>query len=318
MGILDVKNLSVSFKEMNDNICAVNELTFSLNKGECLAIVGESGSGKSVTAMSIMRLLGKDACIESGEILFKGRNLLKISEKEMQKIRGKKISMIFQDPMTSLNPVYTIYHQILELYRIHQGKNNYRNEIIELLKKLNITDPISILNKYPFELSGGIQQRIIIAMAFALKPEIIIADEPTTALDVSTQAEILKLLKNLTKEVGASILLITHDMGVVAEMADRVIVMYCGEKVEEREIEKFFLNPIHPYSRGLMEARPQNFDGRFHVIPGSISRVSGKPKQCVYFARCPKWEKICKEHIPKTVGVSGGKVKCFLCENIKS
>lgn len=267
MGLLEVKNLSVSFKAANGRVYAVSDLSFSLKKGKCLAIVGESGSGKSVTALTIMRILEKNASIDGGQIFLGGRDILKMKEKEMQGIRGKQISMIFQDPMTALNPSYTVYSQISELYRLHgRYKKDVRHEIIELLGRLHIPEPEIVLKKYPFELSGGMCQRIVIAMAFALKPDIIIADEPTTALDVSTQAEILKLLKEMSEDTGSSVLLITHDMGVVAEMADEVIAMYCGKKVEEKAVEEFFRNPEHPYTKGLLKARPENFNGRFYTL----------------------------------------------------
>ena len=264
MELLKIKNLSVSFKVACGRVHAVNDLSFSLQKGKCLAIVGESGSGKSVTALSIMRILETNASVDGGQIFFEGRNILAVKEKEMQSIRGKQISMIFQDPMTALNPSYTVYRQIAELYKLHRkAAENVKQEITELLGRLHIPNPELILKKYPFELSGGMCQRIVIAMAFALKPDIIIADEPTTALDVSTQAEILKLLKELSEDTGSAVLLITHDMGVVAEMADEVMVMYNGRRVEKKEAEEFFRNPEHPYTKGLLRARPENFNGRF-------------------------------------------------------
>lgn len=267
MGLLEVKNLSVSFKVADGRVYAVSDLSFSLQKGKCLAIVGESGSGKSVTALTIMRILEANASVDGGHIFLEGRDILKMKEKEMQGIRGKQISMIFQDPMTALNPSYTVYNQIAELYKLHgRYKKDTRHGIIELLGRLHIPEPEAILKKYPFELSGGMCQRIIIAMAFALKPDIIIADEPTTALDVSTQAEILKLLKEMSEDTGSSVLLITHDMGVVAEMADEVMTMYRGKKVEEKAVEEFFRNPEHPYTKELLKARPENFNGRFYTL----------------------------------------------------
>ena len=251
MSILEVKNLKVSFDSVMGKVNAVKGVSFSVNEGEILGIVGESGSGKSVSSLAIMGLIDdRTGSIDSGEIIFDGKNLLELSEKELCKFRGDRISMIFQEPMTSLNPVVTVFKQLKEVYKIHMPEKvkDCREELVELLSRLNIPDAEKILDKYPFELSGGLKQRIMIAMGMICKPDIIIADEPTTALDVTTQAEILDLLKEIKEENNSGIILITHDLGVIAEMAQRVAVMYFGNVVEECSVLEFFDNAKHPYS----------------------------------------------------------------------
>ncbi len=316
MEILKVENLSVAFKGIFGKVLAVNDLSFQMNKGECVCIVGESGSGKSVTAKAIMKTLEDNARIDSGRILFDSTDLIQMKENSMRKIRGKRIALVYQNPLSALNPCYTVYKQMREVYRLHGVKNkDYKNEIISMLEKVRIPLPEKVLNKYPFELSGGMLQRIVLAMACSQNPDIIIADEPTSALDVSTQAQILKLLKEMAREINCAILMITHDMGVVAEMADRVLVMYCGRKMEERMVNDFFKNPLHPYTKGLLNARPQNFDGRFHVIEGGIPENYQIFKGCEFYDRCPSTLECCAENIPPEWLLSdGGCVRCFYLE----
>ncbi|MDY2813087.1 MAG: ABC transporter ATP-binding protein [Dorea sp.] len=296
--ILEVKNLNITFQDMIGELKAVNDLSFAIRKGEILSLIGESGSGKSVTAKAIMRLLegGKT----SGSILFHGKDLFRMKEKEVCRLRGTKISMIFQEPMTALNPVVKVGTQLEEVFRIHKigTKDQNHRKMIETLKVLNISHPEELLEKYPFELSGGLRQRIVIAMAVICEPELIIADEPTTALDVTTQMETLLLLKKVASQIGSAVLLITHDLGVVAECADRVIVMYRGRKMEECEVNEFFLHAEHPYSRGLIASRPSNFNGRYHTISGNVEQNYGEMKGCPYRNRCESCTEKCKSEFP--------------------
>lgn len=321
MSVLKVKNLKVSFDSVMGKVEAIKGVDFSVNKSEVLGIVGESGSGKSVSSLAIMGLIDdRTGRIDSGEILFDGKDLLKLSEKELCKIRGNKISMIFQEPMTSLNPVMTIYKQLKEVYKIHmpQKEKDCKHELISLLSKLNIPDADKILNKYPFELSGGLKQRIMIAMSMICSPDLIIADEPTTALDVTTQAEILDLLKEIKDENNTSIILITHDLGVVAEIAQRVVVMYFGNVVEECSVKEFFDNAIHPYSVDLLSAMPDNFDGRFKSIDGNVPNLYEKVEGCPYYKRCKKSSKECLEQEPKMIEIEKGhKVRCIKAKELK-
>lgn len=316
MEILKIENLSVSFTGIFGQKFAVNDISFKLNQGECLCVVGESGSGKSVMTRAIMKILEDNASVDSGKIYLGSENILEMSESKMRNIRGRRVVLVCQNPINALNPSYTIYKQMREMFRIHKDRGkNYKSEIISMLEKVRIPFPESILSKYPYELSGGMLQRIVLAMACSQNPDVLIADEPTSALDVSTQAQILQLLKNLAKEMGCAILLITHDMGVVAEMADRVLVMYCGKKMEERNAADFFKNPYHPYTQGLLSARPQNFNGRFNEIKGSIHENDTKPSGCVFYERCPYAEEECIENIPDEIPLSkGGTVSCFYIE----
>ncbi|WP_419749786.1 ABC transporter ATP-binding protein [Terrisporobacter petrolearius] len=318
MSILEVKDLKVSFPTVMGKVEAVKGVDLNVNPGEVLGIVGESGSGKSVTSLAIMGLINSGSGkIESGKILFEGKNLIDLTEKEMCKVRGDKISMIFQEPMTSLNPVVTIYKQLREVYKIHRPdkKNNCKDELIELLNKLNIPDPKSVLNKYPFELSGGLKQRIMIAMAMICKPSLIIADEPTTALDVTTQAEIIELLKQIKEEGNSGIMLITHDLGIIAEMAQKVVVMYYGKVVEECSVEEFFNNAKHPYSKDLLGAMPENFNGRFQSIEGNVPSLYENVKGCAYLKRCKKRTVECENSKPPMITLKEGHmVRCFKCE----
>lgn len=322
MSILEVNNLKVSFHTVMGKVEAVKGVDLKVNSGEVIGVVGESGSGKSVTSLAIMGLINNgNGTIESGEILLEGKNILDLKEKEMCKIRGDKISMIFQEPMTSLNPVMTIYKQLREVYKIHrpEKKNNCRGELVDLLSKLNIPDPKSVLNKYPFELSGGLKQRIMIAMAMICKPSIIIADEPTTALDVTTQAEIIGLLKQIKEECNSGIMLITHDLGIIAEISQRVVVMYYGKVVEECSVHEFFDNARHPYSKDLLGAMPENFNGRFQSIKGNVPNLYEEIKGCAYYKRCKVKSKKCKDSQPPMVILKNGhKVRCFEYENIET
>lgn len=315
MSILEIKELNVSFKTFRGAVDVLKGINLNIDENEVVGIIGESGSGKSVTALSIMGLIDKNSGeIKSGEIIFDNKDLLKLNEKELCNIRGNNISMIFQEPMTSLNPVMTIYKQLREVYKIHTPKlkNNCKPAIIDILNKLNISDAEKVLNKYPFELSGGIKQRIMIAMAIICNPRLIICDEPTTALDVTTQAEILKLFKNIKTENNTSIMFITHDLGVIAEIAERVVVMYFGNVVEECSAEEFFNNPKHPYSRDLLLAKPENFNGRFKTIEGIVPSMYEKLEGCSYYSRCSLREDFCKTESPDMVELGNGhSVRCF-------
>ncbi|MBP3931454.1 MAG: ABC transporter ATP-binding protein [Peptostreptococcaceae bacterium] len=320
MSILEVKDLKVSFNSVMGRVQAVKGVNLSINAGEVVGIVGESGSGKSVTSLAIMGLINNaSGKIDSGEINFKGQDLLKLKEKEMCKVRGDKISMIFQEPMTSLNPVVKVYKQLREVYKIHrpEKKNNCKEELISLLNKLNIPDPEAVLSKYPFELSGGLKQRIMIAMGMICNPDILIADEPTTALDVTTQAEIIELLKDIKNEINSGIILITHDLGVVAEIAEKVVVMYFGQVVEECSVNEFFDNAMHPYSKALLDAMPDNFDGRFKSIEGNVPNLYEKVEGCPYYKRCLESGVECTKENSEMIDLGDGhKVRCIKFKNL--
>ncbi|MBC7690821.1 MAG: ABC transporter ATP-binding protein [Methylotenera sp.] len=295
--ILEVKNLQTSFFTEEGEVKAVDDVSFSVYKGKTLGIVGESGSGKSVTSLSIMRLIpdppGK---VMKGEILYEGKDLLKLAPSEMRKIRGNEISMIFQEPMTSLNPVFTIGNQICEAIALHQKlpKNEVRAKAIEMLKLVGIPSPETRIDDYPHQLSGGMRQRVMIAMALSCDPSILIADEPTTALDVTIQAQILDLLAGLQAKVGMAMILITHDLGVVAEVADEVVVMYAGRVVEQGTVNELFKNPKHPYTKGLLNSIPtlsKDPTGkikkkRLETIPGIVPSLLHLPQGCRFQDRC--------------------------------
>src|SRR5918992_5674936 len=257
--LLEVNNLRTQFPTRNGLVRAVDGVSFHIDPGEVLGVVGESGCGKSITALSIMRLIAAPGKIVSGEIIFDGKDLLKVSEVEMRRIRGDDIAMIFQDPMTSLNPVFTVGEQIGEALRLHRklSRKAARDAAIEAMREVSIPDPARRINDYPHQLSGGMRQRVMIAMALACNPKLLIADEPTTALDVTIQAQILDLMRDLKRRVGAAIVLITHDLGVVAEIAERVMVMYAGRKVEEAPVAELFRSPRHPYTQGLLGEVPK-------------------------------------------------------------
>lgn len=315
--LLEVQHLSVEFQTILGTAKAVRDLSFTVDEGEVVGIVGESGSGKSVTSLTIMGLLDeKSARISSGEILFEGKNLLQLPEKELCKIRGAEITMVFQEPAMALNPVIKIEKQLKEIYKIHNPEKvkTCHEELVRLLEKLKIPDAEEVLKKYPFQLSGGMKQRIMIAMAVLGKPKLLIADEPTTALDVTMQAEILELMKLMKKETGCAVILITHDLGVVAEMADKVIVMYRGQLVEERKSKDFYQAARHPYSQDLLEARPEKFTGRFWSIPGSIPNAYTAMESCGYCGRCRKETEECHGQIPELISFEdGSRVRCIKC-----
>ncbi|HYK73410.1 MAG TPA: ABC transporter ATP-binding protein [Pseudoneobacillus sp.] len=317
--LLQVENLHVSFNTYGGEVKAVRGVNFTVNKGEAVAIVGESGCGKSVTAKSIMRLLSTPPTeYKSGKILFHGQDLLQVKESEMKQIRGNKISMIFQDPMSSLNPTSRIGDQLIEGLVKHKKLSRAvaQQHAIILLEKVGIPQAKSRLKHYPHEFSGGMRQRVMIAMALACDPELIIADEPTTALDVTIQAQILNLMKRLQKETDTSIILITHDLGVVAEVCDKVIVMYAGEVVETGTVEEIFSNPTHPYTKGLMKSIPRlDMDRRerLYSIVGSPPDLLDPPKGCSFFPRCEHAMKVCKDFHPVLENIRGSQQSaCWL------
>lgn len=302
--ILEVKDLRTYFYTRDGVVRSVDGVSFSISEGETLAIVGESGCGKSVTSLSLLRLIpSPPGKIVSGSILFHGKDLLKLSDEEMRDIRGDKISMIFQEPMTSLNPVLTIGRQISEVLELHRHctKEEARDRILELLKLVNISEPERRIDEYPHQLSGGMRQRIMIAMALACDPEILIADEPTTALDVTIQAQILNLMRELRDRTRAAIILITHDLGVVAEMAQRVVVMYAGRKVEEASVFDLFAKPMHPYTLGLLNSMPRLDDAstkRLVEIPGMVPSMRSEIIGCAFAPRCSVASERCTQESP--------------------
>ncbi len=302
--VLEVKDLHVSFHTYAGEVKAVRGVNFNVGEGETVAIVGESGSGKSVTAKSIMKLLPSPPVkYKQGTIEFQGKNLLDVSEKEMQRIRGNQISMIFQDPMTSLNPTSKVGNQIIEVILKHNdiSKKAAVEKAIEMLRLVGIPQPDKRINQYPHEFSGGMRQRAMIAMALACNPRLLIADEPTTALDVTIQAQILELMKKIQKETGTSIILITHDLGVVAEVADRVVVMYAGQVVETGTVKELFANPQHPYTMGLLNSIPRlDMDKKQPLSPiiGTPPDLIDPPKGCPFYARCQFAMRVCRENDP--------------------
>ena len=297
MAMLEVNDLHTSFFTPAGEVKAVNGVSFYLDHGKVLGIVGESGSGKSVTAYSIMQILEKTGKIVSGSIKFNGQELVGAGEKVMKTVRGNKISIIFQDPMTSLNPTYTIGKQLMEAIMLHtpRNKKQARERAVEMLRLVNINEPEKRMNQYPFEFSGGMRQRIMIAMALACEPDILIADEPTTALDVTIQAQILELMQSLQKELGMAIIMITHDLGVVAQMCDEVIVMYAGSICEQGTADEIFYNPKHEYTKGLMRSIPtvDNDDEKLEPISGTPIDLLNMPAGCPFAPRCDAAMKIC-------------------------
>lgn len=322
--ILEVKDLVVEFKTDRGLITAVNGVNFDVYKGKTLGIVGESGSGKSVTALSVMRLIpNPPGRVAGGEILYRGNNVLDIPLDDMRTIRGNKIAMIFQEPMTSLNPVFTVGNQIEEVLELHQKdltKQARQDKAVEMLRLVGIPSPEKRVKEYPHQLSGGMRQRVMIAMSLACEPDILIADEPTTALDVTIQAQILELMKKLQDEMGMGIIMITHDLGVVAETCDDVAVMYCGQIVEQANVKTLFENPKHPYTKGLIESIP-SFDsttgaekGRLPTIEGMVPSLFELPQGCNFQNRCDYATEKCRgQHgDPKLEQVAEGqKVRCF-------
>ena len=297
MALLEVKDLHTSFYTPAGEVKAVNGVSFNLERGKVLGIVGESGSGKSVTAYSIMQILEKTGKIVSGSVKFDGQELVGIGEDGMKNIRGNKISIIFQDPMTSLNPTYTIGHQLMEAITLHTGRNKQQawDRAVEMLRLVNVNEPEKRMKQYPFEFSGGMRQRVMIAMALACEPDILIADEPTTALDVTIQAQILELMQSLQKELGMAIIMITHDLGVVAQLCDEVVVMYAGSICEQGTADEIFYNPRHEYTKGLMRSIPTlESDGqRLHPITGTPIDLLNMPAGCPFAPRCDAAMKIC-------------------------
>ncbi|MFF2875447.1 ABC transporter ATP-binding protein [Gottfriedia sp. NPDC057991] len=317
--VLEVRGLTTEFKSEHGSLKIIENIDLTVKKGEILGIVGESGCGKSVTSLSILQLLDKKAKIASGSVTFNNSNLVDKTEKDMRKIRGNEISMIFQDPMTSLNPVLTIGIQIGEVIQKHQKLtgSNLKEKVVHLLQLVGIPRPEAIYHEYPHRLSGGMKQRVMIAMAISCNPSLLIADEPTTALDVTIQAQILALLKSLKDDLHMSILLITHDLGVVAEMCDRVVVMYAGQVVETTDTRTLLRNPRHPYTIGLIQSTPHQSKGekRLKSIPGQVPTPDNYPKGCRFADRCPKVLGICRNSLPPLIEVDDQtSCRCWLLQ----
>lgn len=314
--LLTVRNLSTYFYMEEGVIAAVDDVSFDLKSEEVLGIVGETGSGKSVTVKSIMRLIKPPGKIVSGEIIYKDRDLLKINEREMHKIRGKEIGMVFQDPMTSLNPLYTIGNQLMETIMQHQqvSKEEAFKRAVEMLKMVQIPEAEKRMNSYPFEFSGGMRQRVVIAVALSCNPSVLIADEPTTALDVTIQAQILELMKQLQSELKSALIFITHDLGVIASMASRIMVMYGGKQMEIGTSDDIFYSPMHPYTNMLLKSVPRvdkKLD-RLEPIPGQPPRMIDVPKVCPFLPRCPRSVDKCNKDLPELEMVSEGHyVRCY-------
>lgn len=321
--IIEIKDLCVEFKTVEGTVKAVNHLSYTLHKGEKLGIVGESGSGKSVSSLGMMRLIpNPPGEITNGEILYNGKDLVKESEKEMQKIRGNNISMIFQEPMTSLNPIIKCGKQIAEALTLHRGMNKKEamQEAIEMMKAVGIANPEVRVHEYPHQMSGGMRQRVMIAMALACRPQILIADEPTTALDVTIQAQILDLIRELNESMGTSVVFITHDLGVISELCDSVLVMYTGHIVEQAPVSELFASPKHPYTQGLMDAIPRITKDRepLKTIKGMVPNPTERIEGCSFWPRCPYAEEKCKKEVPPMFELSGErKVRCFRYENVQ-
>lgn len=322
--LLNVKELKTHFQTERGWVTAVEGISFHIDEGEILGVVGESGCGKSVTSQSILRLFDEKYTAQyDGQIVFNGKDLLQIPLNDMQHIRGNDISMIFQDPSSSLNPVYTIGGQVAESIMLH--KNVSKAEAIEkavaLLAMTGIPSPEKRANEYPHQLSGGMLQRVMIATALACEPKLLIADEPTTALDVTIQAQILDLIRDLNEKLNMGVMLITHDLGVVAQMCTRVVVMYLGQIVEEAEVNALFSNPLHPYTKGLLQSMP-HLEGtrseKLHVIEGSVPSLNNVPQGCRFAPRCPYADKTCLEKVPALEDIGGGQmVRCWHAQKIK-
>ena len=321
--LLEIENLSTFFHTEDNIVKSVRNVDLAIHKGETLALVGESGCGKSVTALSVMRLIPTPpGRFESGRILFKGQDLLQASEAEIQNIRGNEISMIFQEPMTSLNPIFTIGDQIMETIRLHQDKteSQARELALQVLRQVAIPSPEIRIDQYPHELSGGMKQRVMIAMAIVCRPALLIADEPTTALDVTIQAQILDLLDQLRKETQMAILLITHNLGIVAQYADRVAVMYSGKVVESAPVEELFFSPAHPYTCGLLNSVPKDSPStKLETIPGSVPHPAYLPEGCAFHPRCAEKLDKCLKMIPPLESLDSGnphQTACWLHERL--
>ncbi|WP_195270153.1 ABC transporter ATP-binding protein [Eubacterium sp. 1001713B170207_170306_E7] len=315
MKLLEVKDLKTYFYTDEGVVKSVDGVSFSVDKGETLGVVGESGCGKSITSMSIMQLIGKPGKIVNGEIDFKGENLLNKDKEEMRKIRGKEIAMIFQEPMTSLNPVYTVGQQITEAILIHEDmtKEQARERAIQMLDLVKIPDAEKRLNSYPHEFSGGMRQRVMIAMALSCDPEFLICDEPTTALDVTIQAQILNLINELKEKTGTAVMMITHDLGVISEVADNVMVMYAGQVVEYTDVDTVFEKPLHPYTQGLISCIPKlgGQEEKLSTIKGMVPSFNDMPEGCLFCPRCEYAKDICRRERPELVDLDGHQVRCF-------
>ena len=318
--ILSVKELRTSFSTDNGEVMAVNGISFDLDRGKILGIVGESGSGKSVTAYSIMRILESNGGIKGGHVFYKGDDITKFSEKQMREFRGKCCSIIFQDPMTSLNPVFTVGNQLKEAIELHTDRKGKAAEerAVEMLTLVGVNEPEKRVKQYPYELSGGMRQRVMIAMALACEPDILIADEPTTALDVTIQAQILELMQDLQKKLGMAIIIVTHDLGVIADMCDEIIVMYGGRVCERGTAEDIFYRPHHEYTKGLLRSLPNvdKIGEKLIPIPGTPINLLNMPKGCAFCPRCENAMKICIEEVPQEMQMPDGHyASCWL--NVK-
>lgn len=318
--LLEILNLQVGFATEHGYMPVVTGVDMSIGRGESVALVGESGCGKSITALSIMRLLDIPGCSGAEKLLFEGRELQLTGELGLQSIRGDRVSMIFQDPMTALNPVFTVGDQVAEVFRLHRkmGEAESRRAACEMLGKVGIPEPERRCAEYPHQLSGGMRQRVLIAMAVALKPSLLIADEPTTALDVTIQAQVLDLMERIQKEMGMALLLVTHDLAVVAETASRVMVMYCGEIVEEAPVEYIFKDPWHPYTEGLMKAMPKlagKKGEKLYQIPGTVPHPSERAQGCRFEPRCERAMAECKTVHPELIRSGDRAVRCLLRRN---
>ena len=319
--ILSVNNLHTSFTTDKGEVMAVNGVSFNLDKGKILGIVGESGSGKSVTAYSIMQILESNGSITEGQVFYKGNDITKYTEKQMREFRGKCCSIIFQDPMTSLNPVFTVGNQLREAIELHTDRKGKEAEAraIEMLTLVGVNEPEKRVKQYPYELSGGMRQRVMIAMALACEPDILIADEPTTALDVTIQAQILELMQSLQKKLGMAIIMVTHDLGVIADMCDEIIVMYGGRVCERGTAEDIFYRPCHEYTRGLLRSIPNvdRIGEKLVPIPGTPINLLNMPKGCAFCPRCESAMKICIEQVPPEMQMPDGHyASCWL--NVKA
>lgn len=318
MSLLSINSLCTYFKTRSGIAKAVDGISLEIQKGEVLGIVGESGCGKSVLALSILRLLAMPpAYFAGGRILFNGKDLIKLTDNEIRAIRGDRISMIFQEPMSALNPVFTIGNQLSEVFKIHHKstKKQAMEKSLDILTKVGIPDPLAMLKEYPHQLSGGLRQRVMIAMALGCRPELLIADEPTTALDVTIQAQILELITTLKDDLGTAVIMITHDLGVIAETTDRVIVMYTGNIMESATTIDLFENPKHPYTRGLLKAIPgidSDESADLYEIAGTVPSLFDLPQGCKFNTRCPEVRDICKKKMPELLEIDKGhKVACW-------
>lgn len=310
--LLEVKNLTTVFPVDGGLLRAVDGVSFHLDRGEVLCLVGESGCGKSMTALSILKLVPPPGRISAGEVVFKGRNLMGLDAEEMRLVRGDQVSMVFQEPMSALNPVFTVGDQVSEVLRVHRdlSRGEAMKKATDLLQSVGIPDPDRRILDYPHQMSGGMQQRALIAMAVACEPDLMIADEPTTALDVTVQAQILRLMERLIREGGGSLLLITHDLGIVAEVADRVCVMYAGVIVEAGSVRQLFSDPLHPYTAGLLNSLPTAGRGTFQSIPGMVPDLAALPSGCRFQPRCPRAQAVCVEKEPDLVLTEGRGARC--------